>query len=99
MKFATALRELRHDLKLSSTDFAEKLGISPSRLSQWENGKYLPDLQMIERICNIFNVDPDIFFNVSVERASALEDIHYEAKGLSPEDAELILTMIRRLRR
>ncbi|MDD4565532.1 MAG: helix-turn-helix transcriptional regulator [Eubacteriales bacterium] len=98
MRFSKALRELRHEFGLSSNTMAEKLGVSPQRYSAWETGKTLPDLHMLEYICNALNVPPDIFFDLSIERPSVIEDVIYEAKRLSTDDSRLILGIIKRLR-
>lgn len=98
MRFSKALRELRHELDLSSSDMAEKLRVSPQRYSAWETGKTLPDLYVIEHICNTLNVPPDIFFDLSIERPSVVEDVIYEAKRLSEGDLRLVLGIIKRLR-
>lgn len=98
MRFSKALRELRHEIGISSTEMAERLKVSPQRYSAWETGKTLPDLYVIEHICNTLNVPPDIFFDLSVERPSVVEDVIYEAKRLSEGDLRLVLGIIKRLR-
>jgi transcriptional regulator with XRE-family HTH domain len=77
---------------------AEKLNVSPQRYSAWETGKTLPDLYVVEHICNTLNVPPDIFFDLNIERPSVIEDVMYEAKRLSTDDVRLILGIIKRLR-
>jgi transcriptional regulator with XRE-family HTH domain len=98
MRFSRALRELRHEFDLSSSAMAEKLNVSPQRYSAWETGKTLPDLHVVEHICNTLNVPSDIFFDLSIERQSVIEDVIYEAKRLSIDDSRLILGIIKRLR-
>jgi transcriptional regulator with XRE-family HTH domain len=98
MRFSKALRDLRHEFGLSSNTMAEKLRVSPQRYSAWETGKTLPDLFVVEHICNTLNVPPDIFFDLSLERPSVIEDVVYEAKRLSEDDSRLILGIIKRLR-
>lgn len=98
MKFSRALRELRHEIGLSSNAMADKLNVSPQRYSAWETGKTLPDLHVVEHICNTLDVPPDIFFDLSIKRPSVIEDVIYEAKRLSTDDSRLILGIIKRLR-
>ena len=44
---------------LSQADVAEKLGISSAAVSQWENGKTLPDPRKLPQIAEIFNCSVD----------------------------------------
>lgn len=45
------IRSLRESAGLSQKDFAQKLDISPARLSNWELGINRPDADMIKTIC------------------------------------------------
>lgn len=45
------IRSLRESTGLSQKDFAQKLDISPARLSNWELGINRPDADMIKTIC------------------------------------------------
>lgn len=59
-----ALRLLRtlHDVKL--TEFAEELGVSPSFISEIENDKKRPNLEIIEKYAKKFDLRPSaiLFF-------------------------------------
>ena len=52
------LRLLRvyHDMK--SYELAERLGISKSYLSEIENGKKIPTLELIQQYARVFNTTP-----------------------------------------
>lgn len=53
------IKEIRKDLDLSQEDFAGRLGITGSGLSNIENGKRNVTEQMILAICREFNVNED----------------------------------------
>ncbi|GKT29694.1 hypothetical protein ADUPG1_005316, partial [Aduncisulcus paluster] len=56
MKFAENLKNLRG--KSTRKDFAERLGIRPNTLRNYEEGLSLPNFELGLTISRIFNVDP-----------------------------------------
>lgn len=59
MDFGKRLRLLRLQHKFSQNDLAKEFKISSATLSQYENGKRLPDLNTVIKIANFFNVSID----------------------------------------
>ncbi len=59
MKFGNILRELREEKDLTQVELAKKLNITSQSLSQYELGKRIPDIEMIDRLANFFNVSVD----------------------------------------
>ncbi len=53
------IKDLRNKLNISQKDFAKKIGISQSRLSEIESGKGSPNRSVLIAIEKIFNVNPD----------------------------------------
>ncbi len=54
-KFATRIKQLRKDfLELTQLEIAEALEISQSVVSQYESGRTIPTLDVIERLCEKF---------------------------------------------
>jgi transcriptional regulator with XRE-family HTH domain len=58
----TKLRRLRLRKKIALVDLARHTGLSPSMLSQLENGKMIPTLPTLARIAMVFDVGLDHFF-------------------------------------
>jgi len=56
--FATNLRRLRHDRRLSQDDLAYEARVSRSYLSQIEKGAYYASLKIIERLAKVLHVEP-----------------------------------------
>lgn len=50
------LKTLRINNNLSQAEAAEKLGISPSKLSNWENSKTFPDVPEIMKIEKLYGI-------------------------------------------
>ncbi len=47
---------LRKERNMTQQELAEKLGVSDRSVSNWENGKCLPDISLYKDICNIFDI-------------------------------------------
>ncbi len=62
MVVSEKIKELRKKLKFSQREFALKIGVSRSILSQVEINKIKPSVEMIASISSIFNISPDYFF-------------------------------------
>ena len=56
------LRKLRLRKKIALVDLGKHTGLSPSMLSQLENGKMIPTLPTLARIAMVFDVGLDHFF-------------------------------------
>lgn len=54
---------LRKEKGLSQKEMAERLSVSTSAVSKWENGKNLPDMIMISSIADILQVSCDELHN------------------------------------
>lgn len=63
-----ALRLLRVFNDIKAKDMAKLLGISPSYLSEIENGKKEPSLSLIKKYADIFNTTPSsiLFFSEKI---------------------------------
>lgn len=53
------IKELRKFYQIKQTDLCSHLDVSQGTLSGWENNKYEPDLNSINKMCDVFNVTTD----------------------------------------
>lgn len=56
-KIGKTLRETRKKNHLTQQEFAEKFGVTYQAVSKWENNKSIPDISILKRICDIYNLD------------------------------------------
>ncbi len=56
-KIGKFIRDLRTKNNLTQNDLAEKLGVSNMAVSKWENGKNIPDIEILMMISKLFNVE------------------------------------------
>lgn len=69
----------REDRNFSQKEFAEKIGVSNSRVSNWEQGINRPDVDLLKKICEVLNVSP-----------SELMDIRLDNEELTEHEKKLI---------
>ena len=73
------IRRFREDRKLTQIQLAEKLGVSNSRVSNWEQGINRPDADILADICKALKVSP-----------SELLDVHLTTDDLSEQERKVI---------
>ena len=52
------IKQCRLEHGMTQKDLAERMGISPIGISQYENGKRIPKIETIDRIASAIGVDP-----------------------------------------
>ena len=59
MDFGKQIKQIRLERKLTQEQMAEQLGVSRQAVSNWENNKNLPDLELIISMSRLFSVSLD----------------------------------------
>ncbi|MDE7361106.1 MAG: helix-turn-helix domain-containing protein [Oscillospiraceae bacterium] len=62
------IRKYREECGISQVQLAQKLGVSNSRVSNWEQGINRPDADIIAEICRALNVSPSDLLNVRLSQ-------------------------------
>ena len=55
-KIGKFILENRKRRKLTQAELAEKLGVTDRTISNWENGKNMPDLSLFKPLCDILGI-------------------------------------------
>lgn len=63
-ELGSRIRKFREIRKLSQKELAELIGVSNSRVSNWEQGINRPDADILADICRALNVSPSELLNV-----------------------------------
>ena len=71
------IRKYREERGISQVQLAQKLNVSNSRVSNWEQGINRPDANILADICRVLNVSPSELLNV---RLSSDELSEHERK-------------------
>ena len=58
MNFGEQIKKLRADEKLTQQKMADELGVTRQAISNWENNKNLPDIEMIIIIACLLYTSP-----------------------------------------
>lgn len=53
------IRRFRIYKNLSQKELADKVGRTPTVISNWENGVHTPDVETIQALCRVFEVTPN----------------------------------------
>lgn len=57
------IKEIRTKNKLSQKAFADKYNVTYQAVSKWENGKNMPDIQILKQICFDYNLSLEELLN------------------------------------
>lgn len=55
-KIGKFILECRKAKKLTQSELAEKLGVTDKSVSNWENGRNMPDLSLFKPLCELLNI-------------------------------------------
>ena len=56
LKVGSFIAALRHEAGLTQEALGQKLGVTNKTVSRWENGCYLPDVEMLQLLGGLFDV-------------------------------------------
>ena len=65
-EIASRIRKYREEINLSQKQLAEKIGVSNSRVSNWEQGLNRPDADILAAICVALDVSPSLLLGIQV---------------------------------
>ena len=64
--FAKMLRKIRTDKGLSQRELADKICVTRSAITHWENGSRMPDSDTIARLCQFLDVNLDFLLGYDI---------------------------------
>lgn len=85
--FGKLLIILRKKNGLSQKELAERLPVSTSAVSKWENGKNLPDMMMLSSIADILQVSCDELHNPE-KTLEKLDNPEFQKRNVEEGDKE-----------
>lgn len=65
-EIGSRIRKYREENNLSQKQLAEKIGVSNSRVSNWEQGLNRPDADTLAAICVALDVSPSLLLGIQV---------------------------------
>ena len=59
MRLSEKIKKIRNDNKLTQEQFAEKMLVSRTAVSKWENGTCYPSIDSLKYMSEVFNISLD----------------------------------------
>lgn len=56
IKIGKFIAQLRKENDLTQQEMGDKIGVTNKTISRWENGNYMPDIEMLQILSKLFNV-------------------------------------------
>ncbi len=60
-KIGKFIAQLRHESHMTQEQLGQEIGVSNKTISRWETGVYLPPVDMIQVLCDVFNITVNEF--------------------------------------
>lgn len=89
-KTGQLIEKYRKEKNLTQVELADKLGVSKSAISKWENGNNLPDITLLEPLSEILGIDKLLLFTSEYE---AKEEANEKTKQVKKKDIFKIITI------
>lgn len=102
MSFGERIKYRRGELKLSRADLAERLGVSSSAISNYENGVSFPKEDVMLRLFDSLETEPNILFQDSYRGGGQVmsgpeQALLRQYRGLSPMGRESVRSVVEAL--
>lgn len=76
VKIGKFISELRHDAGMTQEALGQKIGVTNKTISRWENGNYMPDIEMLKILSNMFHVSINELLS-----GEKLNDVNFREKA------------------
>lgn len=88
-RIGSFIATLRKEQNLTQEQFAEKLGVSNRSVSRWENGNTLPDLTLMQSICEITGITlPELINGIRLDKPACQETTAERILALAEREKE-----------
>lgn len=67
-KIGKLIKNIRVKNKLSQQKFADSYGVTYQAVSKWENGKNIPDITILKKICDDYDIDLDSLLDAKSQK-------------------------------
>ncbi len=71
------IKQLRNKNRLTQAELGKKLGVTYQAISNWENGRNTPDLQILIKIAEVFNISVDELLLLVDPHEEEYQTIHW----------------------
>ena len=85
---------LRNEKNITQSQLAEELNISPSAIGVYEQGRRKPSYELLEEICDYFNVDMDYLMGRSDIKNRYQAGLKYDWEDKKQEDSNIDMNTV-----
>ncbi len=68
-----SLKALRSNVNLSQDELGQKLGVSQTTISSWEQGNSIPSSKNIYKLAQLYSIDPTLIFNAIFKQKNLIK--------------------------
>ncbi|MBQ9458423.1 MAG: helix-turn-helix transcriptional regulator [Oscillospiraceae bacterium] len=97
VELSRKLRELRQANELTQKQVAERIGVTSSVVSAYENGIRLPSYPSLVKLAALFDVSSDYLLGITEKRARDSQHL-ISLDGLTPAKIALVTQLVDALR-
>ena len=87
----TDIKALRREMGISQAQLAREIGVHQTAVSQWENGRTMPDADSLKRLSDFFGVSVDAVLGQKTGKGVKIRVLGYIRAGLPVEAVEDVL--------
>ena len=87
------IHDLRSYLGLSLKAFGEAIGFSGNHISRFEKNVFSPDERVIQKICDVFHVDPS-YFTGEMPVEQAVQKVEVDTAGAGQLNIPVLMSML-----
>ena len=67
-RISETIKKIRKENNITQKELADKLGVTYQAVSKWENGKNIPDIEIMKEICTEYNIDINELLDNKIEK-------------------------------
>lgn len=83
LNLGTVIKSLRNERRFTQEQLSEMLGVSTAAVSKWECGSAYPDITLLPKLAECFNVSLDYLFGYNIAEKHTIPEVIAEAAALS----------------
>lgn len=77
IKIGKFINKMRKENNMSQNELASILNVTSQAVSKWENGRGIPDIEMLKKLSKIFNVNIDEILDGEIKKINKKKNVLY----------------------
>ena len=92
------ITELRIKKGVSARDMSLSIGMGEAYISNLENGKAMPSIEVLFYICEYFQITPAEFFDEDIKEPTKAYEVYQLIKKLNNDQLDVIKSMVEQMK-